>query len=105
MRLFTALCFDEKTKNALFSLSEKSKTFAKGNFTLRENLHLTLVFIGETERKSEIESALSEIEFPKFSVDFSKTNAFQKHVKRCGRCTLRQREQDIRIGDHDFFCP
>ncbi len=80
MRLFTALCFDEKTKNALFSLSEKSKTFAEGNFTLRENLHLTLVFIGETERKSEIESALSEIEFPKFSVDFSKTGTFEKGI-------------------------
>ena len=59
MRLFTAICFDEETKNALFAARNFAKNFSEGNFSEKENLHLTLVFIGETERTEEIKSALS----------------------------------------------
>jgi len=52
MRLFFAVEFDEKTKNIL---AEKQKLLrrnaAKGNFTLWENLHLTLRFIGEVPQE------------------------------------------------------
>ena len=92
MRLFTAICFDEETKNALFAAQNFAKNFSEGNFSEKENLHLTLVFIGETERKSEIESALSEIEFPKFSVDFSKTGTFEKGIFWVGTSENRELE-------------
>lgn len=80
MRLFTALCFDEKTKNALFAAGKEAENSAKGNFSMKENLHLTLVFIGETEREEEIKSALSEIEFPAFDFKISKTGFFEKGI-------------------------
>ena len=71
MRLFTAVCFDEETKNALFAAEKEAEISAKGNFSAKENLHLTLVFIGETEKKEEIISALSKIEFPVFDFKIS----------------------------------
>ncbi|NLG88588.1 MAG: RNA 2',3'-cyclic phosphodiesterase [Clostridiaceae bacterium] len=48
MRIFYAIEFDEKTKELLSREQEKLKTRAlKANMTRRENLHLTLRFIGE----------------------------------------------------------
>ena len=80
MRLFTAICFDDETKNALFAAGKAAEISADGNFSEKENLHLTLVFIGETEREEEIESALSEIEFPAFEFKISGTGTFEKGI-------------------------
>ena len=80
MRLFTAICFDEETKTALFAAENFAKNFSEGNFSEKENLHLTLVFIGETERTEEIKSALSEIEFPAFGFRISGTGTFEKGI-------------------------
>ena len=80
MRLFTALCFDDETKNALFAAGKAAENFSGGNFSPKENLHLTLVFIGETEREDEIKSALSKIEFPAFEFKISGTGTFEKGI-------------------------
>ena len=80
MRLFTALCFDEETKNALFAAGKAAEISSEGNFSPKENLHLTLVFIGETERTEEIISAVSEIEFPSFEFKISGTGIFEKGI-------------------------
>jgi RNA 2',3'-cyclic 3'-phosphodiesterase len=49
MRLFISVNCDDKVKAHLLSVQEKIKAQSvKGNFTLPENLHLTLVFMGET---------------------------------------------------------
>ena len=80
MRLFTAICFDDKTKSDLFSVGKAIGEKAKGNFSGKENLHLTLVFIGETERISDIEKALSEIEFPAFDYKISGLGTFDKGI-------------------------
>lgn len=80
MRLFTAICLDDETKNKLFKAEKAAENFSGGKFSLPENLHLTLVFIGETERKEEIESALSEIEFPAFGFEISGTGTFEKGI-------------------------
>lgn len=80
MRLFTAICFDDETKNALFSAAEAAEKSAKGNFSLKENYHLTLVFIGETERQKDIEKALSAINFSSFDYRFSGFGTFDKGI-------------------------
>ena len=80
MRLFTAICFDDETKNALFAAENFAKNFSEGSFSEKENLHLTLVFIGETEREEEIKTALSEIEFPAFSFKIKGTGTFEKKI-------------------------
>ena len=80
MRLFTALCFDEETKNALFAAGKAAEISSEGNFSPKENLHLTLVFIGETEKAEEIKTALSKIEFPAFEFKISGTGFFEKGI-------------------------
>ncbi len=84
MRLFTAICLDEKTKNALFFAANSAENFSSGNFSAKENLHLTLVFIGETERADEIKSAISEIEFPSFELKIKGTGLFEKGILWAG---------------------
>ena len=84
MRLFTAICFDDETKNALFSAGKEAEKLSSGNFTKKENLHLTLVFIGETERENEIKSALSEIEFPSFEIKTEGIGLFEKGILYIG---------------------
>ena len=52
MRLFTAIAFDERTKSRLTDEMLRLKNFVRaGNFTRRENLHLTVKFLGETEER------------------------------------------------------
>ena len=84
MRLFTAICFDEETKKALFSAAKAAENFSSGNFTREGNLHLTLVFIGETERENEIKSALSEVEFPSFEIKTEGIGLFEKGILYIG---------------------
>jgi len=48
-RLFISVNSDDKVRNQLLSVQEMIKARSvKGNFSRPENLHLTLVFIGET---------------------------------------------------------
>jgi len=48
MRLFLALSFGKQSLNRLAELRDELRDASKrGNFTATENLHLTLVFIGE----------------------------------------------------------
>ena len=50
MRTFIAVEFDKVTKNNLSQLQDKIKEDCKrGNFTTKDNLHLTLRFLGEVE--------------------------------------------------------
>jgi 2'-5' RNA ligase len=50
MRLFTAVEFSSETKDAVEAVAAQLKPrFKSANFTLRGNLHLTLVFIGQAQ--------------------------------------------------------
>ena len=49
MRLFIAINFDDKTIAALVRQQRRVQAIAqKGNYSRRDNLHLTLAFLGET---------------------------------------------------------
>ena len=53
MRLFIAINFDDSFKTGLLNIINTLKRNGiKGNFTLSDNLHLTLVFLGEIEHSS-----------------------------------------------------
>lgn len=59
MKAFVAIEFEDETKEYLSALQQNVKTYCKsGNYTKKENFHLTLRFIGEVKRE-EID-ALSE---------------------------------------------
>jgi len=61
MRLFIAINFNSEIKDALCETASELKAAARcGRVTRRENLHLTLVFIGETDRVEDILSVMEE---------------------------------------------
>ena len=87
MRLFIAVNCGDETKKRLLSVQDKIKSQSlKGNFSRPENIHLTLVFLGETpeDQVSAICSAIQEALRPPvapFSLTFSQTGCFT-HSKK-----------------------
>jgi len=86
-RLFISVNCDEKVKKQILCVQEKIKALSvKGNFSLPENIHLTLVFIGETPDDtiplltSAIEKALYPPAAP-FTLTFTATGCF-KHSNK-----------------------
>lgn len=58
MRLFYAINFDDTVKKRLSDIQNALRARAvRGNFTLPDNLHLTLAFIGEVAQEKVVRSA------------------------------------------------
>ena len=79
MRLFIAVEVPEDVKNHILSVEEQLKNKEdKIKWVKKENLHLTLKFLGEvSEQKTDnIMEALKEIEFEKFEANLSELGAF-----------------------------
>lgn len=52
MRVFYAIRFNEEIKDKIFKIENNLKDHSlSGNYTLKDNLHLTLRFIGEVENE------------------------------------------------------
>jgi len=61
MRLFIAICLNDSVKDALSETAADLRDAAKrGHYTRRENMHLTLVFIGESNRVDDIIGIMEE---------------------------------------------
>lgn len=79
MRLFVAICFDEPCKDVLCAAIAGLKSHARqGNFSRRENLHLTLAFLGETNRLAAAKQALQSIHTEPFSIELAGLGCFQR---------------------------
>lgn len=79
MRLFIAINFDEQTKDELYDIINDFKAHTSGgSFTLRENLHLTLVFIGETDKKQAAIQAINKISTKRFNMELSDIGSFRR---------------------------
>ena len=81
MRLFVAINFNPDTKAHLLHLRDELRTRSdRGNFSLPENLHLTLVFIGEASPKKieKIEAILETVTFEPFDATIDKVGAFAR---------------------------
>lgn len=69
MRLFIAIELEEEQRDTLFqSVMDLKKESAAGVFSLRENLHLTLVFLGELTRYDGVVRAMEAVKAPPFSL-------------------------------------
>lgn len=82
MRLFIAINFNERIKDDIMSVTrELQQVAAKGNYTLRDNLHLTVVFLGEInqDRIGLIKSAMNRIKAQSFLLSFDKTGLFKRN--------------------------
>ena len=79
MRLFVAINFNDETRSRLLSLRDELRTRAKGgNFSLANNLHLTLMFIGECGPKKldTIKTILDTVNFDPFEVRIERLGTF-----------------------------
>jgi 2'-5' RNA ligase len=62
MRIFIAINLEQEISDALEKLIHKLKDQSvQGNFTRKENLHITLIFIGETSRIKPIKEVMDSI--------------------------------------------
>lgn len=88
MRLFIAILFDSNIKDSLYHTIEELKLSAKGGtFTEKENLHLTVNFIGETKRLEEVKEAMHA------AVEVSNAESFPLFLHGFGR--FKRTEGDI----------
>lgn len=87
MRLFIAVLFKEEIKNTLYNTITKLRDCSEGKYTAKDNLHLTLNFIGETDRLSDIGQIMER------AVENSITKQFQLTIQGVGR--FKRREGDI----------
>ena len=90
MRLFIAVNFDEEIKRRILAVQARIKENTKGGkFSPPENLHLTLVFLGETpeERLPEVKDAIvcsaqeNGKPVPSFKITLSDTGFFKRGRK------------------------
>ena len=82
MRLFIAIDFPEDLKKRLYTTAKKLKVKARqGNFTYFDNLHFTLVFIGEVNpgRIVKIKKAMDQVSVNPFDISFQRLDHLKKH--------------------------
>lgn len=88
LRLFIAINFNDHIKDSLVDIMHDLKTNTKqGSFTHRDNLHLTLAFIGETKGVENVKIAMEK------TMDRLKTDPFV--LKFQGLGTFKRNEGDI----------
>jgi len=81
MRLFVAINFNENTRARLRGLRDELRSRSKrGNFTLDDNLHLTLAFIGECNPKQleKITAILDTVVFEPFEAAVDRIGSFSR---------------------------
>jgi len=87
MRVFFAIEFEDEMKNFLYQIqNEVRQQCMAGNFTHKENFHLTLRFIGE-QSQQQIEQLMSSLKetagsIPEFEVRLNKLGKFDRGNKK-----------------------
>ncbi len=77
MRLFIAIQFEENILDALtdFQADLKSQGVS-GNYTKRENLHITLAFIGDYGNPDEVLDAMEQVDFRPIEISLDGMGSF-----------------------------
>ncbi len=77
MRLFVAIKLNYEMSEALTDLQGRMRYLGvRGNFTKRENLHLTLAFIGEYPDPEDVIDVLETIDFEPFRISLDGIGSF-----------------------------
>jgi len=86
MRCFVAIELPEKIRGGLYGKSSElyKKNLFKGKITEKENLHLTLKFLGEIseEKIEEVKKKLKEIKLKRFEVSLKEFGVFNENFVR-----------------------
>ena len=81
MRLFIAICFDENMLDALTEIQDDlRKCGVRGGFTPRENLHMTLAFIGDYDDPEQVVEVMQKVPLRSFSVKLSGYRPFKDMI-------------------------
>jgi len=79
MRLFIAINFEPEIKDYLTEVVGNLRHHAlRGNFTRPEHQHLTVIFIGETQRLDLAEAALERVAAPPFHLELAGFGRFRR---------------------------
>ena len=79
MRLFIAVDFPGEVKDVLSRcVGRLREASARGNFTRRENLHLTLAFVGETADAAPVRRAMEAVAQPPFELEIDGFGRFRR---------------------------
>ena len=79
MRLFLAILFEEPVKDRLCEAMELIRRSTRtSRLTRRENLHLTLVFLGELREAGKVRGAMEEIRTSPFPLEIRGLGRFQR---------------------------
>jgi 2'-5' RNA ligase len=82
MRLFFAINFNSETKRELLALcDELREASSRGRFTLAENLHLTLSFLGECDAKqtAAAKAVMDNVSFSSFDLEIDRIGRFKRN--------------------------
>jgi len=94
MRLFIAINVGAETKERLLALCDELREKSqRGNFTLPENLHLTLVFIGEVsppKKVDKIKAIMDTVELAPFTAAIDRLGTFSR-----GKYRVPAKSQDF----------
>ena len=78
MRLFIAIKLENHIKNAILqTMKEMKDAGIRGRYALPDNLHITLAFIGETDRLKDIIKAVRTVNVEPFSISLSNVGNFR----------------------------
>ena len=79
MRLFIALNFSDEIKNGLCKTVDTLRADClRGSFTRRENLHLTLAFLGEVPGTGPVVQAMNRVQAEAFPLDLAGFGTFSR---------------------------
>jgi 2'-5' RNA ligase len=81
MRLFIAIDLPERIKETLRGIIREFRDVRGLRFVDPDNSHLTLLFIGETNKAEQIRQKLKTIEFEAFSLETSGLGCFERSKK------------------------
>lgn len=106
MRVFTAICIPDDIRDTLYRTAEGIKTiYPRANVTRKDNLHLTLVFIGETDRIDDIRKAVGSVRFEPFRLCIRGTGYFRSGIEWAGiarSSELMRIQKDLNSGLTDM---
>ncbi len=101
MRTFIAIEIPEKIKKEIVKIQKKLPEF-KGKITEKENLHLTLKFLGEVneEKLEEVKKRLKKIHLKSFETEIKDMGMFSDRIVwlRMANCKELQREIDDKLS-------
>jgi 2'-5' RNA ligase len=114
VRLFIAINFTGTVRRGLLAMRDELRSYAEhGNFTLPENLHLTLVFLGECSpsQTAAAKAAMDAATFEPFAVEIERMGRFRRAdgdivwagVRECAQLMSLRRELARNLQDAGFI--